>query len=102
MSFLYRPEDYGAEIVAECDVREPDYSFDIVAVFRSLETGALWGAFDSGCSCPTPFEDFARLEDMTPIRSVADAEGLPDMNMEWSGDKQAFLAKVRAALRVAA
>lgn len=82
-------------------MRPQDYSFDIVAVWRDNETGRLFGAFDSGCSCPSPFEDFSRLEDMTPIRSVADAarlieENIYDRNVH--GDKQAFLAKVRAAL----
>lgn len=29
-------------------------------------------AHDSGCSCPTPFEEIRGLEDMTRIKSVKD------------------------------
>jgi hypothetical protein len=72
----------------------------------SKATGALYGAFDSGCSCPTPFEDFARLEDMTPIRTVEDAKRLVRENLyDWDagvvfGNELAFLAQVRGALRM--
>jgi hypothetical protein len=91
------PSDVDGELVAMLEVRDEAYSFDLVGVWRRVSDGALFGAADSGCSCPTPFEDYERLEDMEPIRSVADAERLiwcPDP----SGDKQDFLAAVRRAL----
>ena len=43
-----------------CDLHEPDrdYEFHILSVWRDERTGHLYYAEDSGCSCPTPFEDY--------------------------------------------
>ena len=45
------------EQIASLDLDEPDYSFDLLTVWKNKKTGKFVYATDSGCSCPTPFED---------------------------------------------
>ena len=52
----YSPEKYGLETVAELDLSEPSYSFDLLVVWKRLSDGQLLYGTDSGCSCPSPFE----------------------------------------------
>jgi hypothetical protein len=59
----YNPEKHGLVKVAEADLSEPDYSFDLLVAWRDDE-GYYLGT-DSGCSCPTPFEDYVGRADMT-------------------------------------
>ena len=95
----YHPEKFGLVTVAELEMRERNYDFWIVAVWRHTETGKLYWASDSGCSCPSPFEDYHSLDDLTPLSSesygeleryVADAQS--------AGDRIDFLRKVNSAL----
>jgi hypothetical protein len=60
-----QPERFGLELLGEFDVREPDYSFDIFAVWINRETRDLYFAVDSGRSCPSPFELFDSVESLT-------------------------------------
>lgn len=55
-NIYYNPEDHGLEIVGEFDWSEPDYSFDMLVVWKE-KRGQYWIGEDSGCSCPSPFED---------------------------------------------
>lgn len=57
-----QPEAFGLTIVGEVEFSVPDYSFDFALVLRD-EEGALWWARDSGCSCPSPFEEHKFPED---------------------------------------
>lgn len=59
------PEKHGLEMLGQLDLAEPDYSFDMVAVWRD-PTGSMFYAFDSGCSCPSPFED-TTVKDLSPL-----------------------------------
>ena len=52
----------GKQNISEVCLREPNYSFDLLAVWRD-ETGFFLGT-DSGCSCPTPWESHT-AEDLT-------------------------------------
>lgn len=40
---------------------EPD-QFNITGIWRRDSDGTIWTADDSGCSCPTPWEDTTTLE----------------------------------------
>ena len=76
----YNPEEMGLEIVAQIDYSDGSYQFDYRIVWRHKETGKLFTARDSGCSCPTPFEDFPTVEDLeeysyNAIRSEAMEKG---------------------------
>jgi peptidase E len=43
------------------------YEFSIDALFKDIETGGLYYGRDSGCSCPTPFENTTSLSSMEKI-----------------------------------
>lgn len=65
-NFYYNPEASGLAMVASIDFRD-DYDFDIIAVWKEKETGKMYYAGDSGCSCPSPFEDYNSLADLNPL-----------------------------------
>jgi hypothetical protein len=67
-NIYYNPEKYGLELTAVIELSEPDYSFDMLAIWKG-ESGYYLGT-DSGCSCPSPFEDFNGVEDLTGPLSV--------------------------------
>lgn len=65
----YDPEHFGLEPVATIDFSDGYYQFDYLAVWREKETGRLFYAEDSGCSCPSPFEGISSIADLTPVGS---------------------------------
>lgn len=60
------PEKHGLKIIFSNDIAD-SYKFNILVVFKSLYGGAYYFAQDSGCSCPVPFENFEKIDDLTPI-----------------------------------
>lgn len=99
-NFYFNPESRNCEIVAVLDEPNLSYEYATAIVLKEKESGKLYAAFDSGCSCPTPFENFRSLEDFTPINSEE------DFNMFISGyrnfdnpDVFAARRKVREALK---
>lgn len=68
--------------VGEADLSEPNYSFDLIGAWKDPD-GGIYLSTDSGCSCPTPWEDHRQIEDFTgPLtveQAVEEAESL------WSG-----------------
>jgi len=65
MNIYYYPEKFGVEIV---DTYETgwSYSFDKTILFR--KNGDYFVLHDSGCSCPTPFENLG-VNDLISISS---------------------------------
>lgn len=53
----------GLTQVAEIDLSEPDYSFDLLGIWKDANGGYYLGT-DSGCSCPSPWENHTR-DDLT-------------------------------------
>lgn len=74
------PEDLGLKIIGDIELTEPDYSFDTVLVVQDIESGKLYAAHDSGCSCPSPFEDTVFPTDFVEIIKVRDFESLVEEN----------------------
>lgn len=69
----YEPNDFGLELVCELEYSSGHYEFDTRCVWRHTETGRLYTARDSGCSCPSPFEDCRTIDDLQEYGSfVAD------------------------------
>lgn len=58
------PEEFGLTKVLDVELAEPDYSFYILAGWVNAD-GEYFLGTDSGCSCPTPFEDYNGVADMT-------------------------------------
>lgn len=66
MSNIYsEPEKFGLEIVGEIE-DEPDYSFDMFVVWKDNK-GSLYYGQDSGCSCPSPFENIESVSELEKI-----------------------------------
>jgi len=47
------------DFIADIDLSEPDYSFDLLRIYVRRHDGMILWATDSGCSCPSPFEEVA-------------------------------------------
>lgn len=99
------PQNCGLKIVAQAQA-EMGYEFDMIVCFADIKTGSLWLAHDSGCSCPTPFEDTHSFFDFTPLRMEHTIDRFVDQYTK--NDKYApykpvevaeFRRKCRAALR---
>lgn len=101
----YKPENYGLKIV---DTYEADigYEFDMVTVWED-ESGALFWAADSGCSCPSPFEDYNSKDSLTPLTAqtfepfeaaVKAVDNYSD-NKPMGPDKLQFVQDIRMRLR---
>lgn len=59
----YQPEKFGLTVVAEIDYSDGNYVFDFRVVWKH-SSGILLTARDSGCSCPSPFEEYTSLEEV--------------------------------------
>lgn len=66
MNIYYDPEKFGLATVGEVEWSDGCYQFDLTVVWRDVATGALFFADDSGCSCPSPYQDTGR-DDLKPI-----------------------------------
>ena len=70
----YSPEKCGLILVGVLEDPDASYDFSTVIVAKDVETGKLYAAHDSGCSCPTPFESINSLDAMTQIASLSDLD----------------------------
>lgn len=79
-----KPENYGLEIVGSIDWLMEAYGFDMTVVWRDKETQQLYYLDDSGCSCPSPYEDVDSKEMLTEVTKEELQKYLvskdPDMN----------------------
>lgn len=62
----YNPEKWGLTTIAEFDESDGFYQFDYVVVWKGND-GTLYLANDSGCSCPSPFENVESIAELTRI-----------------------------------
>ena len=101
-NIYYNPEKFGLEIVAEIEYSSGSYEFDTRVVWKKKDVHSFWTARDSGCSCPTPFED----EDLESIDRLNQDELRREVQTESKGNRrnispeegQEFLEKVREAV----
>lgn len=97
----YHPEACGLELVGDLEDANACWEFTTLIVVREIATGDLYAAQDSGCSCPTPFEDVRSFADMAPIKTVDELKDFVQANLcsGWtSAQRQALYRKVRKAL----
>jgi hypothetical protein len=95
----YQPEAFDLEPLTELELYEPNYSFDTVAVWRHTPTGDLYWAYDSGCSCPSPFENYTSLDKLEKLSSDNFSELEATVECCYDDNAKAdFLRKVRDAL----
>lgn len=96
----YSPEDFGLVPFAELELSEPDYSFDILMVWRHTETDTLLWMSDSGCSCPSPFKDYTSIDDLPELATDLDYRYLEEIakTADNKNNMRTFLRKVRRAM----
>lgn len=58
------PEKHDLELVGEVQWDEPCWSFDLTVVWFERYTGTFYWDSDSGCSCPSPFENVLSKDDL--------------------------------------
>ena len=104
----YYPENLGLKVVAEVEYSDRNYVFDTRVVWKD-DQGNFYTARDSGCSCPTPFEDYTSKDSLDKLdypeleREVR--ANVIDPTDEYSyknlsqADANDFLRTVREALR---
>lgn len=68
----YHPENCDVELLITIDEPNMSYEFNTTIIVKDNPTGVLYVTSDSGCSCPTPFEDVRGLGDMTVLRNMDD------------------------------
>lgn len=59
INIYYHPEKYGLTTVGQIEWCDDPYQFDLTVVWKD-NAGQIYWASDSGCSCPSPFEDHDR------------------------------------------
>lgn len=79
----YNPGDFGLEIVDSIDSNYDSYGFDMFILWKHTESGKFYIGTDSGCSCPSPFEDVHSLDSLTEVDSFSNFEWYLN---EWLGD----------------
>lgn len=70
MNVYYNPEKSGLKILGEIDTAD-SYEFTKLVVWERIEDGVLFWGTDSGCSCPSPFEDTDSVEHLDRIDNAS-------------------------------
>lgn len=65
------PEKHGLVIVYTMNEPGLSYEFNEVVLWRRTDDGKLFWAHDSGCSCPSPFENYSGVADLSPLPETA-------------------------------
>jgi hypothetical protein len=82
-NIYYDPKEFGLEILSEIEPKDLSYEFEMFVVWRDPKSRELFYAQDSGCSCPTPFEDFRDRDSLTRI-DRANLEQFEQEVMSWN------------------
>ncbi|MFF9525377.1 hypothetical protein ACF1DV_25860 [Streptomyces achromogenes] len=69
-NIYYNPEKHGLTPMGEIDTGR-GYDFTKLVVWRRDEDGVIFWSTDSGCSCPSPFEDANSVNDLKRIDDAA-------------------------------
>src|SRR3990167_911861 len=99
----YDPESFGLEIVAELEYSSGSYEFDTRVVWKDKKHKEFFTMRDSGCSCPTPFEDYnlSNLDklDLAVLRKEVKEELAHDYKNVSPETAQDFIRKVELATK---
>lgn len=88
-NIYYRPEKHGLELFGEVE-RQESYSFDKFVVWkRKDDIAPTWlYAEDSGCSCPSPYEDISGPVDLQASNSWAIVNAAM---LAWLKDREGYI-----------
>lgn len=97
-NIYYTPEAFGLTIVAMVE-REPNYDFDMVVVWKDQDGNAYWGQ-DSGCSCPSPFEDYHTVDSLERLngQTMRNLESAVDSLSVSVAEKDSFFRQLEKEL----
>lgn len=112
MNVYADPNKFNLQILGQLDEPDMSYSYNTLVVFRHVITGRMFYAQDSGCSCPTPFDDFrfdyavpdiinTNLHEIRPDNSFDDFECRIRSFPVSLDNQMRLLWQVKAILRVA-
>jgi hypothetical protein len=106
MNPYYRPEEMGLKIVASIEYDPDSYGFDTRVVWKD-QSGHLYTARDSGCSCPTSFENYTSIDKLDRVFNLGGLrlevhKFVLGNHFQNPGTAQEFLYRVRQALRSSA
>lgn len=76
--------DLGLTEVGEADLSAPEWSFDLIGAWKDAN-GGIYISTDSGCSCPTPWENHGQLDDFTG--PLTKAQAIEEATSLWKGDR---------------
>ena len=85
----------GISVLATFDLCDRSYEYEEVRLFRA-EDGSLYWSYDSGCSCPVPFDS----AELSPLRTEADWDSVERKIRDVGVDLTGILDKFHA-LRIA-
>lgn len=71
----YNPEKWNLKLIGEIEYSDLEYQFDTRIFLSDDENKRIYTARDSGCSCPTPFEDINSLNDLAEIKDISWVRG---------------------------
>lgn len=99
----YNPEEFDLTPVAEIDYSDGCYCFDLRVVWKH-SSGAFYTMRDSGCSCPSPFEEYHSLEELDRLDLAAlEAEVKAESGSRYANHSATvysdFLREVREAVK---
>lgn len=95
----YSPEKYDLTFLFELEDPNASYSFDKIAVWEHQDGTLYWG-MDSGCSCPSPFED-KTIDDLKAIDDstwVEFQEAVENHCLPYNDDDEDVLAPRRVRI----
>lgn len=100
----YSPEKCGLKLIAEVEWPNLSYAYCTTVAFLDLETGRVFLAQDSGCSCPTPFDNFEGTGDFIPYESNDQVRRLIAEHHDYDDpvppfEVRAFIRAIREATR---
>jgi hypothetical protein len=108
----YSPEASGLVQLGVMDEEGLSYEYNTFVAWQHLASGRVFYAWNSGCSCPTPFEDFffrgpddTNLEELTAHNSAGFESAVDSWNAGYSGarvprnERDAFVDAALLAVR---
>ncbi len=109
MNVYYNPEKLGLNQVAVIDEEGLSYEFNTFLVVQDKATGRVFYGTSSGCSCPTPFEEYHfNSADDTDLTEVTNGDSFTSFQREAEGfrgsqpDIEAAIDAVKSILKARA
>ena len=103
----YSPDKSGLSNIVTLDEPGRSYDYRTLIVVQDNKTGRVFYAEDSGCSCPTPFEDYifisaddTNMDEVTQFNFGVFEESVNNFPVDMS-ERQDCLKTVANALKMA-